>query len=310
MYKTSTCKKCGNSFRYHTGSSKGVFCSSKCCKEYFPKKIIKCEQCHKEIKVSFNNLRKKFCSRNCYNEYKNFTPIVSKCEVCEKLINTVKEKRQKFCSYKCSYIGRRKERIIRKCLECGKKFEDYVKKNKGIHTFCSQECWRKHSKQVEVTKVCPQCKKEFVFKKCLNNTTKHKDKIFCSRECQCRFLFFYSNYASHNRGNSGKRLDLNNQFFRSTWEANFARICNEYNTEWLYESERFWLPELKSFYHPDFFLPEVNLYVEITGMMTERKLLKLQYFQKNYPEKVILHITQEDWRQYFAQFKPLVKEWE
>ena len=50
-----------------------------------------------------------------------------------------------------------------------------------------------------------------------------------------------SNAYSRCRG--GKRSDLNNQYFRSSWEANIARILNFLNIRWIYEYKRFYFNE-------------------------------------------------------------------
>ena len=69
--------------------------------------------------------------------------------------------------------------------------------------------------------------------------------------------------GAYSWGRHGKRIDLNNQFFRSTWEANYARILNLCAIKWQYESKRFETPY--GTYCPDFYLPAIDYYIEVKG---------------------------------------------
>lgn len=73
-------------------------------------------------------------------------------------------------------------------------------------------------------------------------------------------------------GVSGKRTDLNNQFFRSTWEANVARILNFWGIKWEYEVK--WIPcNIGTKKHLiDFYLPETDSYLDIYSHMDKRHL--------------------------------------
>lgn len=73
--------------------------------------------------------------------------------------------------------------------------------------------------------------------------------------------------------------------FKSTWEANIARILNFLNVEWKYEPEIFDLDGIK--YCPDFFLPEYNFYIEVKGFMYPRSVMKMNRFAESYPLEII-----------------------
>jgi len=60
-----------------------------------------------------------------------------------------------------------------------------------------------------------------------------------------------------------KLIKYKKTWFRSYWEANFAKWCDGSGIKWEYESQRFDLGSAT--YTPDFYLPEFNLYVEIKG---------------------------------------------
>lgn len=85
----------------------------------------------------------------------------------------------------------------------------------------------------------------------------------------------------HSRSKKGIREDLG-YFFRSTWEANYARYLNHESIKWKYESITYNLGPSKS-YTPDFIL-EDGTHVEIKGWLTEKGAEKLRLFQEQYPE--------------------------
>lgn len=94
---------------------------------------------------------------------------------------------------------------------------------------------------------------------------------------------------AYSRTKSGKRKDLNNQFFRSSWEANVARILNYLNIEWEYEVKRFVFESDNEFgvdsYQPDFYLPKLNLWIEIKGWLDEKSKIRLELFKEYYIEE-------------------------
>lgn len=83
------------------------------------------------------------------------------------------------------------------------------------------------------------------------------------------------------------RPDLN-QYFRSAWEANMARIYNHNNIKWEYESKRFLFENpvcsVES-YQPDFYLPELDKWVEVKGWMDDKSIIRLVLFKQEYPEE-------------------------
>lgn len=81
----------------------------------------------------------------------------------------------------------------------------------------------------------------------------------------------------------GKRPDLESIYFRCTWEANFARLLNQLEIEWMYENRTFWFDGIKSGtvnYTPDFLLPTEDTWVEVKGQWDSRSKTKLRRFRK------------------------------
>ena len=65
---------------------------------------------------------------------------------------------------------------------------------------------------------------------------------------------------------------------RSTWEASTADYLTHNNFDWYYEVTTFKLSELLS-YRPDFYLPELNLYIEVKGLLFDTDIKKIELFR-------------------------------
>lgn len=99
----------------------------------------------------------------------------------------------------------------------------------------------------------------------------------------------------------GRRADLNDQYFRSSWEANYARFLNMCKIPWEYETKTY-LFEKKTFifkgkihrlkgvaygsrrYICDFYLPRSRELVEIKGYMDSQSKTKLARMARYFPE--------------------------
>jgi hypothetical protein len=94
----------------------------------------------------------------------------------------------------------------------------------------------------------------------------------------------------------GRRDDLGDTFFRSSWEANYARFLNYSHIKWQYEPKTFWFESVKSGnrrYTPDFYLPETDEYIEIKGWMDPKSQTKLNRMAKLYSEIKITVVDRE-----------------
>lgn len=134
----------------------------------------------------------------------------------------------------------------------------------------------------------------------------------------------------YSRTNSGKRLDLDNQFYRSSSEANCARYFNLLGYEWEYEPKDFYFEGIRRgcvSYTPDFYIKTTDQWIEMKGWFDEKSITKLNRFKKYYPnefvklalitqskktERIALkmgipYVRYEDIRKQFANMIP---EWE
>ena len=119
---------------------------------------------------------------------------------------------------------------------------------------------------------------------------------------------------AYSRCKGGNRKDLN-QYFRSSWEANIARILNYLHIEWKYEYKRFhFLEETEEIlsYQPDFYLPKYNKWIEVKGWMDDKSKKRLELFKKYYFTEYsnLILIDEEMYRSLSKQYSQIISEWE
>lgn len=124
----------------------------------------------------------------------------------------------------------------------------------------------------------------------------------------------------YSRGRMGRRPDLDNQHYRSAWEANYARYLNFLKargeiTAWQYEPDTFWFHEIKRgvrSYLPDFkiFEGDRHHYVEVKGWMDQKSKTKLARMAKYYPEVDLRLVGAKEYRQLQKCIGSLIPGWE
>lgn len=112
------------------------------------------------------------------------------------------------------------------------------------------------------------------------------------------------------KAQGGRRADLNDQYFRSSWEANYARFLNMCKIPWEYETKTY-LFEKKTFifqgkiqrlngvtrgsrrYICDFYLPRSDELIEIKGYMDPQSKTKLTRMARYFPEVKLTVVGKE-----------------
>jgi hypothetical protein len=89
----------------------------------------------------------------------------------------------------------------------------------------------------------------------------------------------------------GKGTYYNNIWMRSSYEIKFAKWLDEHFVPWKYESKTFDLGNTT--YTPDFYLPEINLYIEIKGWWRDDAKKKFDLFLQKYPTNKIKVFNKE-----------------
>lgn len=121
--------------------------------------------------------------------------------------------------------------------------------------------------------------------------------------------------TGYSRGRNGYRKDLGKYFFKSAWEANYARYLNYLNIKWEYEPKRFIFHNVEYMpisYAPDFYLPEYDQWVEIKGWKDEKSKKRLNRFKEHYPEeyKKLILIQEKEYAEIDEKYKDIIKNWE
>jgi len=104
----------------------------------------------------------------------------------------------------------------------------------------------------------------------------------------------------------GFRTDLK-KYFRSSWEANFARICDFEGRKWKYEPE-FFMINNETRYTPDFLVEDT--YYEIKGYDYPTGKEKIKLFREKFKHIKFELIDSESYKKLEKKYKDLIKEWE
>ena len=159
-------------------------------------KVI-CDYCGKIILRKphhANRGKHNFCSRKCYSEwlktYENpFNHQINvNCLNCGKEMNIqqymTKLNCGRFCSRKCQLRYKTKMGTVTKiCPNCNKEFKAH-KYREDTQIFCSRECNKEYLSEI---RVCKQCGKEFRVLKSRLETNKSGNVDFCSRGCKVKY---------------------------------------------------------------------------------------------------------------------------
>lgn len=125
------------------------------------------------------------------------------------------------------------------------------------------------------------------------------------------FNSLYYVISDCNIANLNKNCHFNNKYrgdlkqsFRSSWEANYARILKYKNLKYEYEPKAFNLKE-KGYYIPDFKVGKK--WVEIKGRFTEEDLRKIYNFKVKYKNESLEVIGPIKYNKMFNKYKKKIK---
>jgi DNA-directed RNA polymerase subunit RPC12/RpoP len=274
--------------------------------------------------------------------------VTTNCENCSKEFQFEKPKPssldKRACSKECSYKLRIKTRLTdhppleKTCIDCKETFQDTSKKK--LVTRC-QLCvnsnmvkTRKESGSYVRSDAQNEKLSESLRKKYESgwnpNTEEHREKL--SQQMKSRWsdgtmaektketsLRKYGVYhhtqrkeyvnaaAKFSFAKQGYRKDLN-VYFRSAWEANFARYLNFLGKSWVYEPRQFLLSTGIS-YTPDFYLPSDEVYYEIKGAWVGSAKEKVRLAIKEHGIKLIV-IDFDAYQKILNEYSTKILEWE
>lgn len=111
------------------------------------------------------------------------------------------------------------------------------------------------------------------------------------------------------------------KFFRSRWEANYARYLEFQKSQgkiidWLHEPKTFWFEGIRrgcTSYLPDFEVINLDVshyWVEVKGWMDSKSRTKIRRFEKYYPKEKLIVIRQKEYKALCEEFSELIPGWE
>lgn len=247
------------------------------------------------------------------------------------------------CSKRCSGALRTgsdnsnwKPKEEKVCATCGKTFHIH-KSLSSRRKYCSKPCnnnrikpqkpipakqkenWRPWNwKGGDINRNCETCGKVFLAKR--SAISKGQGR-FCSMDCWSVRITGIMQGKQHTTARGGKREDLNNQYFRSSWEANWARYLNWLISlgeikSWEFEPDTFVFEKISRgnrFYTPDFKVFDRSgayEYHEIKGYMDDKSRVKLKRMEMYYPNEKIILIDADQYRAISKQVRSLIPNWE
>lgn len=253
---------------------------------------------------------RKYCSLKCRNVYvnkhlRNYSKNVDgitrlrehkeieykknpkKCLNCG--IDIPFEKRSnKFCNHSCTASYTNVRRNI--------KF--YTLSNIGLNNILIANQKKKEentSKYLKNPNFCEMCDKELEYEK--------RNKKTCSKKCYKK-LISRNNKSNSNCGGETnyKKFKYKDVWMDSSWEVKLAKWMDKNKIKWVRDKKIWfeWVDENseKHRYHPDFYLPEFDMYIDPkNNYLIERDRLKLEYVKKHYNLNLLYgkveNITQE-----------------
>lgn len=126
---------------------------------------------------------------------------------------------------------------------------------------------------------------------------------------------------AYSRCKHGRRPDLGDQYFRSAWEANYARFLNLLKAQggiasWEYEADTFWFETIRRgvrSYTPDFKVTEPRgtiYYVEVKGWMDPKSATKIKRMAKYHPAVDLRVVGERAYRELARKLGPALPGWE
>lgn len=221
----------------------------------------------------------------------------------------------KYCSKKChgEYVKAQfnMHRVIKEATPRKVRKEKILKR--------SVPGWRPHNyRGGKVERTCTTCEKSFMARAV---DVSRGQARFCSRRCfSIGAAKDTAMRGAYSRARGGRREDLGGQYFRSGWEANYARYLNWLKArgeilEWVFEPQTFVFHGVTRgalSYTPDFKITEKDgsvVFHEIKGWMDGKSKTKLRRMSKYYPEVRVIVIGEAEYKA-IKKFSAPIPGWE
>lgn len=283
------------------------------------------------------------------------------CAVCGELFYappSQKKRGARYCSVQCKATDQTKTKISNcECRQCGKRFfRPVCHLNRSERKFCSRKCRREFARNVR-TRRCKQCDKEFSARNSQMKFCSHRcytkrnsgqgnwnwkggrkmavceacgrtythgageAGFVCSLQCWGKVRHKHTKGSPHPTGKGGRRADLGNIYFRSRWEANWARYLNWLKQQgkiasWEYEADTFEFVGIKRgcrFYTPDFKVTNMDQsieYHEVKGWMDSRSKTRQKRMTKYHPTVKVVLVDGPQIKKVASVVSEIIPNWE
>ena len=295
-----------------------------------------CTICDSEFEVPFKNRNKKTCSKECSYKLRisvrntKHEPVEKTCKVCNQIFqDSSKKKLVKTCAdcvHRKSANTRRERGSYERSEEQNEKLSKTLKKKYELgwnpnteehraklskimkeawasgdfYKKSKETCLRKYNVEHWTKSAEGKEKSSMLFK---NRKFSLETRRKMSKSASLRVRL--NKEKCFTNGNGYFREDLNS-YFRSNWEANFARICKFECLNWEYEPETFTLNSGKT-YTPDFKVGDT--YYEIKGKWLGDSKEKFDNFILENAECKIILVDGKIYKQLKSKYKHLIT-WE
>ena len=148
----------------------------------------------------------------------------------------------------------------------------------------------------------PEKRKEYSDRCIINNPTSNPD--VAKKQSNSLKKYYEDNPgvitgSKHYQRTYYTQPDGKEVLLKSSYELRYAQILDYMGVNWAYESKSYILHGLDdSTFHPDFYLPDIDLWVDPKGYVRPESKAKIIEFSKEYPEEantlLILYIDQLD----------------
>lgn len=303
------CKHCKNPYNARPSANR-KYCSTKCrgLSSVVDTKSSECPQCNKVFQWRRAHKPQKYCSRECANLGKRRVKNIV-CKNCGDVFGiNWKGSKRKYCSTECSNRAM-DTRVVVNCQICDSEFRKRPRAiEEGLGKYCSNEC-RHEAKRNKIKRTCETCGEEFYT---IASEIKRRGGRYCSINC----FFLSGSFLGHGHARGGKREDLDNIYFRSSWEANYARILNLFIEMGIVESWEF-EPQIFDIgndnYIPDFMVVTkdgVEQFHEVKGYLSETGKRKLCKMKNKYPEISLQLISEPIYKSLERKYAQDIEYWE
>lgn len=231
---------------------------------------------------------------------------------------TVKMGEGLYCSQACKTQHLQRTRT---CPGCGEKFTVYRSQTRK---FCSAKCHWSVRGQKDNCK-CLVCGASFHRKQLTSKKGRPGIGSFCSIKCKAKQMSgsqFTATGKNRMGTKGGKRADLGGRYFRSGWEANWARYLNwlvkhKRLLKWEFEPDTFEFAGIKRgtrFYTPDFKVWPIDggepYYQEVKGYLDAKSKTRAKRMKKYHPAVRVDLVDKAVYLPVAKSMRGIIKEWE